>query len=362
MSSIIRPAASTSCKATPSWRTLLSLCFVGAAACYSVSASAETWWVRADYMKHDVHVPAGGSHTVRVCATAETMHELYGVPATKELPAVMHLVIQWRLNGDSAILFPTPSFKLPLADNALKLRPDGRYCGSAWTLKSSDFPSAGYYQMYGDLPQASFQKRSHRMYEVDWRVDAPSLRARNAGSGIGTARLAMMGDTRPTFVQPKGGRNFVATNVTLAITSHVASQYCSVGHYEVAWQRALVPDKANGFPGAMQPWLAAPKPNLPCHGATPSTAAVSFAALRSGSRDFHYKYHVRARLVGNGFSGAWSPWREFAVEEPPLRTKPARGLKLQPAAAPSMGTPSGQSSGTTTRKMTVPLRELQIRR
>lgn len=348
---------------TSIFRTRLSLCLLGAAAaCWSAGASAETWWVvnQGQQWIHDVRVPAGGAYSLKICMSGKDVEAAYkgkGGVAGASVP----LIIEWNKAGTNSVLFPTPDFKLPLHDTLVKLPgpgADGHYCDRGWSLKSSYFPSAGVFQMRGWLQQFPDIK----MFLVEWTV-APTIgRVASHPSAIGTARLGLIGDTRPTFVKPANHQNYVGSNVTLAITSHVPTHYCSAGHYELAWQRALVPDQANGFPGAMQGWMGGPKPNLPCNAAGPATTVVPFSTLRSSNQAFHYKYEVRARLVGNGFHGAWSPWREFAVKEPVLRRKAPTGLKLQPAAAPSTATQSEQRSGTSTRKMTVPLRELQIRR
>ena len=348
---------------TSIFRIKLSLCLLGAAAaCWSASASAETWWLvsKGESWMHDVKVPAGGAYSLKICMSGKDMQAEYKEKGGTA-PANVPVIVEWQKAGSNSVLFPTPDFKLPLHDTFVKLPgpgADGHYCNQGWSLKSSYFPSAGIFQMRGWLQQFPDVK----LFLVEWTV-APTFGSfANHGSAIGTARPAMLGDTRPTFVKPASHQKFIGTSVTFAITSHVASQYCSAGHYELAWQRALVPDAPNGFPGAMQGWLSGPKPNVPCNAAGPAITVVPFSTLRSSNQAFHYRYEVRARLVGNGFHGAWSPWREFEVEQPQLSERKApTGLKLQPAA-PSSGTQSGQSNGTSTQRMTVPLRPMQIQR
>lgn len=342
----------------PCWRTVLSLCFLGAAtACYSVSASAEIWSVGSGTnWIHSVHIPAGGTHNLKICIPGQDMQTTYKEKGAKLSEAAVPFIIEWSRAGSNSILFPTPDFKLPLQDTFVKTG-TGAYCDKGRSFKSSDFPSSGAFQMYG-LPQ---DYPDMKLFQVTWTVAPTINRVANPASVITRVRPAMLGDTRPTFKRPLKHENFVGKNITLAITSHVASRFCSAGHYELAWQRARVPDQRNGFPGAMEPWLAGPELKLPCHGGTPSMAVVPFAELRSRSRAFHYKYHVRARLVGSDFHGAWSPWREFAVEEPALRMQAPTGFKMNPSPGLS-GMQSGQSSGTSTQRMTAPLRPMQIHR
>lgn len=326
------------------WLRFAGLCAAGAVAlCLASSARAETWWAglgNAGNYQATVHqwVP----HKLQICLTGKTMKTQFGYFVQNVVPgATVNVRLVWGPNSPSpgsTEPFPKPGPKFATTDTFVKLPgpgPDGHYCDQGITVKYSEFPTIVPYDMRGYVQGIGVSDLL--LFDVMWIPVGGTATVGNPASKITSVRPRMLGDTRPTFTAPSNGQKFIGTNVTLGLTSHVGSWFCARGHYELDWQRGQLLDSPSGFPKAMAEWAAGPKPNLPCNAAGPAMATVPFATLSSRTTEYHYEYLVRARIVGTGFQGAWSPWRKFYVEEPPLRRMPASGLLRGPV---HMGTPS----------------------